>query len=258
MPLARTLALAAMMLAVSPAALHAQFKFREPPGRRPPAALHPDDGALVWERFQLGRAVGSFVLEGELVYRPAREPSRQLFFRMEGDWLPERERTRLILQRDDGTVSAAAVEVRGGAAFALDDDRPPEAARTPLDDAALARPLVEDLPFSRADLLMPYLHWPAPRYLGPDRHLGRPAHRFELLNPNPDGSPARVVVTLDAAHAALLRADLHEPDGRLARRVRVGGFRRFGEDWMFSELDWENRAARESMRLLVYSFFTSP
>jgi len=257
MPFARTLPLAAVLLLVLPAALHAQFKFREPPGRRPPAALHPDDGQLIWERFQLGRAIGAFTLEGVLVYRPAREPSRELAFRMEGDWLPARERTRLLLERANGAASTAAVEVSGGAVFPL-DAAADAGARAPLDAAALEQPLFGDLPFSWADLLMPYLHWPAPRYLGPDRYLGRPAHRFELLNPVPENFPARVVVTLDASYAALLRADLHAPDGRLARRIRVGGFRQFGDDWMFSELNWQNRSERESMRLAVYSFVTTP
>ena len=101
---------------------------------------------------------------------------------------------------------------------------------------------------------MPYLGWKDVSYVGPARYLGRPAHRFALVNENPDGSLLKVIVTLDEDYAALLKADLYGTDDKLLKRIRIGGFKQFESEWMFSELFWEDRVTRESVILKVSAF----
>jgi len=70
--------------------------------------------------------------------------------------------------------------------------------------------------------------------------------------------PEKVVVTIDEDYAALLQADLSDATGFRSRRMRIGGFRKFGDNWMASELVWENRRERSSIKLEVYSFINTP
>jgi hypothetical protein len=233
--------------------LPAQFKFREPPNRQQPDALSTEAGERVWEWFLWNREIGRFTLEGSLTYRPSGADSVEFDFQLQGDWQGACHETAVTLS-GDGTQSATkAVDVCGGQAFLVDSGEN-ESSRVLLDAAAMSRPVFEALPFTWNDLLMPYLGWGPPDYLGPVRFLGRPAHKFALLNPDRDAFPERVVVTIDEDYAALLEAELFDGDGFAGKRMRVDGFKKFGEDWMFSGLTWENRAERSSVRLKVYSF----
>ena len=101
---------------------------------------------------------------------------------------------------------------------------------------------------------MPFLKWNTHSYVGPTRYLGRPAHRFEVTNPSPGAFPSRVIITIDEDFLALLRVDYYSIDPSPVRRLRIGGFKQFDDTWMFSELNWENRQSRESMRLSVSHF----
>lgn len=241
----------ALVLALPAAELPGQFKFREPPARERPPSLSTEAGMDIWERFRQARQLGSFRIEGHLLHRPAGEPSRRYKVLLEGDWTADRETTRLRLSREGRPLADQVLE-------RLPEGRllagPPGGPMEPVDRGFLDTPVTPSLPFAWRDLLMPFLSWSPPAYLGPERYLGRPAHRFELRNPDPLDSPARVEVVLDADFAALLEAELLDPGGRLYKRVRVGGFRQFADGWMFSELNWEHRPERQSVRLEVGSF----
>ena len=216
----------------------AQFKFRQPPNRQDPKALSVFDEEVIWGQFLKARNLGTFTLEGTLVHRPARAASRVVQCRLSGDWSKEEQVTQITLVPDSGDVVEKEI-------------------RLPLpdaDEAILEKPLFEDLPFTWADVLMPCLQWSDVQYVGPDRYLGRPAHRFRLLNDDPDKSPAMVVVTIDEDYAALLKLDYMNANGDVTRRIRVGGFKQFSNEWMFSELYWEHRLTRESVRLEVSAF----
>ncbi len=245
---------AAMMVLVllgpATSTLNAQFKFRQPPNRQDPSALGKRDQAFVWNQFVGNRNLGPFTLAGSLVYRPASEPSRSYQFTLKADWNQQRQSSSLELVHPDGTVTETGVVISGSKAYrAL-----PDGSLQPLAPERLVEPIVAGLPFTWNDLLMPYLTWQDVEYEGPDRYLGRPAHRYALSNPDPEGFPARVVVTLDEDYAALLRGSLYDADGEVVKRIRVGGFRQYGDEWMFSSLYWEDRASRSSVRLSVDSF----
>jgi hypothetical protein len=246
-----------MLLLMCPFMAHGQFKFREPPNRQNPAALEEREGDFIWQRFLHNRAIGSFSMEGSLVYRPRGAPSQSFEVEFLGEWIAGQERSTLLVRHDDGHTEEKTVIIRGNRAFhtadASDACHP-----LPVEEGALDNPLFADLPFSWSDFLMPYLNWEAVSYIGPDRFLGRPAHRFALANSDPAAFPAKVIVTLDEDFAALLKADLYNDEDKLVKRLRIGGFKQFDEEWMFSELSWSNRLSRESVQFKVDSFRMNP
>jgi hypothetical protein len=239
----------ALLLAAS---AHGQFKFREPPNRQDPAALDAPSGELAWKQFLEARSIGFFRLEGSLSYRPPRRSSEAFSLLLEGDWSAESESTSITLVHSDGRRLHQRVVITGAGAAILDGSDNP--VLKPLPAERLQQPLFEGLPFTWEDLLMPYLHWKPVSYLGPDRYLGRPAHRFMLRNPDPGLSPASVIVTIDRDYAALLSAELYAADASLLKRLRITGFKQFDAAWMFSGLTWEIRDSRESIKLDVLSF----
>lgn len=246
--------LALVLMAACPVPASGQFKFHEPPNRRDPRALTADTGEIVWQNFQRNRAIGGFHLEGRLTYRPPRDASRLYSLSLDGDWSARRESTSVTLLHPDGRTFNTQVLVEGTAAAIVDGAS--AASGKQLSERQMQEPLFDGLPFTWEDLLMPYLQWRQVEYAGPDRYLGRPAHRFLLVNPIAGIQPARVIVTIDEDYAALLKAELYSNDDQLFKRLRVTGFRQFGDEWMFSGLTWELRTTRESILLEVDSFST--
>ena len=232
--------------------LAGQFKFREPPNRQTPEALPGNFEEHFWDWFVSNRAAGIFEIEGLLTHRPAGSPSTTFQFLMKGDWQPGRQETEITLVDSQGMSIRRHVVVGNSQARIVCSD-----GDTTFQDETWHNPVIDEFPTTWMDLLMPYFDWEGVTYLGPDRLLGRPAHRFVIVNPDPVGLPAKVIVTLDADYAAVLRTDMLDADNRVIRRMRVGGIKKFDGEWMFSELNWENRLQRSSIRLRVSSFKTN-
>ena len=246
-----------MVMAAALPSAFGQFKFREPPNRSDPRALAPADGMNLWKQFLLNRGMGAFLLEGDLIYRPARAPSSSFSLQLQADWQPGAERTRIHIEGPPLPALERSLLVQSDGVFVIRDDHP-ESVPVLLPAEELTQPLWPGLPVSWNDLLLSFLKWPEVSYQGPTRVLGRPAHRFSLLNPSPDTGPASAVVILDEDFAALLQADLRAADGALLKRIRIGSFRQFGDQWMFSELFWEDRSSRDSVVLKVRDFSPQP
>ena len=249
---------ACLLPLIYPADLSAQFKYREAPHRQDPAALEERQEEQVWNRFLRSRAIGSFVLEGLLVYRPANRASATYALTLEGDWLPGREFTSLTLVDEKGEVMQRHVLVLDTTIYLLPNREAVPCPAYALSDSAVDDVIFADLPLAWSDLFMPFLQREAVEYAGPTRYLGRPAHEFRLAAPDEDTFPAVAEVTIDEDYAALLKAGLYDNDGKLVKRLRIGGFKQFGGEWMFNELSWELRPARESVRLVVQAFRTGP
>ena len=245
------------LLAMIPGSSYGQFKFREPVNRQTPKTLETLDGQRLWNRFQANREIGKFEVEGLLVTRPAGKPSQSMEFFLGGDWINGMEQTRLLLSKDGRQIVHS--EVHSGHSETTIKDLTKDCPKAEIPEKNFFTGLIhEGLPLTWDDVLMPFLHWESYSYMGPSRYLGRPAHRFEVFNPESDVFPAKVVLTLDADFAALLQVELFDVSGSPVRRIRVGGFKQFGEAWMFSELNWENRKSRDSVRLSVSSFTLLP
>lgn len=236
-----------------------QFKFREAPNRQDPRPLAGEEGEAIWNAFKANRALGSFVLQGRLIHRPPRDPSRRYGLRLEGTWTEKARSTTIRLRAPDGIVTTHHLRMEGGSeektVFFRDEDTE---AWERAESARLQEPLLPGLPFSRADLLMTYLEWEVRHYKGPDRLHGRPAHVFALHNPREHISPSRVEVWLDEDYAAILRIDIFATEKERTARIRVGGFREYSSGWMFSSLIWENRRTRDRIRLEVEDFSLHP
>lgn len=249
-------ALLAFLLLPSPA--QAQFKFREPPNRQDPDDLTRREGTTIWETFQRNRALGDFVLQGRLTYRPPRASSRRYGLRLEGDWTNSTRTTAIRLLGPEGTATTKHVRIAVSEEGNVVRLRENESEWKTATGSDLEANLLPGLPLSCNDLLLTFLDWGDPHYKGPDRFLGRPAHVFVLRNPVRDASPRAVEVWLDEDYAAILRIDVFATPDKRTARIRVGGFREFSSGWMFSSLVWENRASRESIRLEVDDFSLHP
>ncbi|MGC9449868.1 MAG: hypothetical protein ACP5I4_00355 [Oceanipulchritudo sp.] len=247
-----------LLLLLSSNASHAQFKFREAPNREDPSVLSEEDGERVWHAFLLGREVGRFALSGTLVHRPPDRSSESYGFHLDGNWSFAGERSTITLKPINGRPIVRESVVLPEGVFLPAEDDAGNRVMERLSTEQLHEPFMDLLPVTWQDLLMPYLHWERRVYLGPERHLGRPAHRFALFNPEKEAFPSKVVVTVDEDYAALLKASLFDFDGNLVKRVRVGGFGKFAGEWMFNEINWELRPTRESLKLVVDSFSLLP
>ncbi|MEX0323380.1 MAG: hypothetical protein AB3N63_14560 [Puniceicoccaceae bacterium] len=246
------LTLGFIVLSMGPAAL-AQFKFRKPPNRQLPSALDERSGEFVWQQFLWNRAIGKFNLSGSLVYRPARDKSRSYSINLDANWKTDSEETAISLAGSlDDVIQRTVVVDEDRKFFLRDSDCSQclvELTREEQQDS-----ISDELPITWFDLLMPYLYWGQPEYLGPERYIGRPAHRYALYNLDSDAGIQKVVVTLDEDYAAILKSDSFDVDDKLVKRMRVAGFKQFASEWMFSELYWENRSTRDSLRLSVKTF----
>jgi hypothetical protein len=227
----------------------AQFKFRKPPNRQDPDALSAFDEQRIWDQFLASRALGRFTLKGLLVYRPARSKSTTLAMRLSGDWTPSEQVTGILLIDQQGNETDRTIKLSKG--LPVNEDSCADSAPDSVDPTST---LVDSLPFTWDDILMPFLQWANITYLGPDRYIGRPAHRFALVNDEAGALPAKVIVTLDEDFAAMLKAELLNENDKIYKRIRIGGFKQYSSGWIFSELYWEDRVKRESVRLEVDDF----
>ncbi len=231
----------------------AQFKFRKPPNQQIPSALDERSGEVIWQQFLWNRAIGKFNLSGSLVYRPARERSRSYSLSLEANWKPDSEITVVRVANSLDNVVEHTVVVDEDRQFFLQDTECP-ATLFKLSEEEQQDAIASELPITWFDLLMPYLYWGQAEYIGPERYIGRPAHRYALYNMDTNSEIRKVIITLDEDYAAILKSDAFDLNERLIKRMRVAGFKQFGSDWMFSELYWENRTTRDSIRLSVNAF----
>ena len=245
------------LVLLMPGSAFAQFKFREPPNRQNPASLEEREGEFIWQQFLSNRALGKFQMKGILVHRPATAPSQSYEIEFKGDWTGGEELSSVIIRHGDGRVEDNTILVKQGHAYLVSKECG-STEELPMSLEELNQSIFETLPISWSDFLMPYLNWKQVSYVGPDRYLGRPCHRFALLNEETESSPAKVVVTLDEDFAALLKADMYDNDGKRFKRLRIGGFKQFGNEWMFSELSWSDRRSRDSVKLVLDSFSMKP
>lgn len=110
--------------------------------------------------------------------------------------------------------------------------------------------------FSYYDLGLEYLHWPAYRVVGTDRHRGQDCWVLEARAEGEPFSRARLWVQRDAG--ALLRTELYDRDDRLRRRFAVTSIRRVGEVWVPRGMvlgvrpPGQAMPSEETSRLLIY------
>jgi len=235
----------------------AQFKFREIPGRRDPGSLNDYDERRLWSDFLYARHLGRFSLAGTLKYRPAKMASTSYDFHLTGDWGSALQVSELTLTGSGGVAYHKNIALRDGRAFIIEEtDQGTRECLVGSDQLSSA--LVEGLPFTWNDILMPYLKWQNVTYIGPVRYLGRPAHQYLLTSEDSLSDEAKVVVTLDEDFAVMLKSDVMDKDDNVIKRIRISGFKQFDDVWMFSELVWEHRVSRESVVLTVGDFSLIP
>jgi hypothetical protein len=110
--------------------------------------------------------------------------------------------------------------------------------------------------FSYYDLGLPFLRWPAAKFLGEERVRGRDCFAIESMA---TGEPyARVKMWIDKIYYALLRAEAFDTNGDVSRRFAITSFRRLGDVWIPRGLEaafvppGQSLPAQEKSRLEIY------
>ncbi len=110
--------------------------------------------------------------------------------------------------------------------------------------------------FSIYDLALPFLRWPAPKWIGDDRTRGRDCFAIEA---RATGEPyARAKLWIDKEYCGLLRAEVFNADDALVKRFAVTSFRKIGDVWVPRGLEMASvpagqaLPAQEKSRLEVY------
>jgi Outer membrane lipoprotein-sorting protein len=110
--------------------------------------------------------------------------------------------------------------------------------------------------FTYYDLGLPFLQWPAAKFLGEERVRGRDCYAIESTA---DGEPfARVRMWIDKEYFALLRSEAFDANGTLLRRFAITSFKRIGNIWIprgleaASLLRGQSLPSQEKSRLEIY------
>jgi hypothetical protein len=110
--------------------------------------------------------------------------------------------------------------------------------------------------FTYFDLGLPFLQWPAAKFLGEERVRGRDCYAIESTA---NGEPyARVRMWIDKEYFALLRSEAFDANGTLLRRFAVTSFKRIGNIWIprgleaASLLPGQSLPSQEKSRLEIY------
>lgn len=125
-----------------------------------------------------------------------------------------------------------------------------------IDAAESLDPLIEGVLFSPFDVAMPFLYWDDYEYRRSERVRGRGAHVFTVTPPI-DGADlvypdiGAVEVAVDSQFDAMLRIQVHSPDGDLARSMNMLNFRRAGERWIVRTMDLIDEESRDKTRFSI-------
>jgi len=110
--------------------------------------------------------------------------------------------------------------------------------------------------FTYYDLGLPFLQWPAAKFLGEERVRGRDCYAIESMA---DGEPyARARIWIDKEYFALLRSEAFDANGTLLRRFAITSFKRIGAIWITrgleaaSLLPGQSLPSQEKSRLEIY------
>jgi hypothetical protein len=238
------LLLAALLLGTPCAAL-AQFKGRVPPARETPGALDAASGTRLLQLFREGQQTPPFACAFTLEQRPRRGPARTTEGWLIADWRGDPYLTRVLWADPEQGPPLLLRNGRAPEAWTVAD-----AGAVKIDEADWEASLMDGSTITVFDLLMPYIHWDGTQYLGPLRHLGRPAHAFRIDNPAAAGAVGRVELLIDADFFAPLRVVTHDRSGERLRTWSISGVRRVDGLWTVHTLEVFDHASRAKSRIV--------
>lgn len=246
----RRLLFVIIMIALSGVWLSAQPKGRTPPNRGTPGELSSAEAESLWTQFLRRQAIGSFYFEFELQFRPARLETQNFDGRFWGSWQPGDQRTRFQLQNSEQEGFERWLMLNG-LQPELYHYRTSEEGIQQIPETAWFEPLTAELPLPPFFILMPYLYWGNPEYLGPSRVLGRPVHTFRLTNPDPDHSVRHADIRIDEDFYALLEAGFLNAEKDVIFQLEIRSLKKVEEEWIPRTLVWKNLQSRDTFVLKI-------
>jgi len=247
--------------ALAPVPAHAQPKGRTAPNLQQPGQLELEQGRAVFEAFRERGIAGSHLLRFTFRHMPRRGETEAFTGILYSNWNRSVPALRVVVDdhRDASRrsllmLSGPQPEIWGGTepGKAGTDESDPRAVRLErLAPEALDDPILPGIAVRPMDLALPFLYWDDVRYEGTQRQRGRPVHTYSLVPPADDPRYAdigSIALILDADFLAILEVRVFDTDGRLARSLKVGGFRKVDEDWIFSWIDLIDERTRDKTR----------
>ena len=121
-------------------------------------------------------------------------------------------------------------------------------------EEVILQPIISGINQTFFDLLMPFVFWDG-EYLHSGKVAGRPSHLFNFRSPEwirkskPDWD--KVVLAIDDAYYAPLRAEIFTKSSRLLRSNTLRSYKKVGEQWIVKSLDCTNQTDRSNTRLEI-------
>ena len=121
-------------------------------------------------------------------------------------------------------------------------------------EEVILQPIIPGINQTFFDLLMPFVFWDG-EYLHSGKVAGRPSHLFNFRSPEwirkskPDWD--KVVLAIDDAYYAPLRAEIFTKSSRLLRSNTLRSYKKVGEQWIVKSLDCTNQTDRSNTRLEI-------
>lgn len=231
----------------------AQPKGRVPPNRTTPEAINEEVGERMLESLRSAHLGGDYALIVQLRHMPRRGEDRYFHGRFWGRREGEANLLRLRLRPAEvdppGSFQLLLHGLPVGQTWVSEKFAP---ARL-LEPSDWMEPLFGLTVFSAFELQMDFLRWEEAVYEGPERLLGRPAHRFLLYPPDQlENFPiAAVRLSVDEKFFAPLAAEFLDETGEILKSLKVASFKKIGEQWIVNRIDLVDQRSGDRTRLEI-------
>ncbi|HQU09732.1 MAG: hypothetical protein B7X06_03850 [Verrucomicrobia bacterium 21-51-4] len=215
--------------------------------------LKPQEATELLDAVRTARLRGDYCLHVALSQIPRKGPQVTTYSVIWGTWNAQGPCMRVEIFPDGGRNSPNTTQ------WLLQNGARPEAwvakpgcEAEKLTGAALYEPIMPGLEMSAFELQMGFLYWPEAKYIGPQRLKGRCAQCFELTAPEGSLSPYPFArVALDSGFYCVLKAELFDKQGKVARVLKILDFKKAGEQWIVQSLDDVNMHTHSKTRVQV-------
>ncbi len=217
--------------------------------------LTGDEGADFWRDFRVLRPAATYSFEFTLRHMPRRGDGPVFDGILWGGMTNRGSVTRLVLYPDgspDDVVEYLALNARQPELWRWT----PATGLESIETTESLDPLIEGILFSPFDVAMPFLFWEDYVYQRSERVRGRGTHVFNLTPPD-DEEGSRypdiglVSVAVDTQFDAMLRIQVHDTAGALARSMNMLNFRRADDRWIVRTMDLVDENSRDKTRFTI-------
>lgn len=218
--------------------------------------LSKDEAIQVLQRFRSSRIPGDYCLKFRITHKPRQgDSARPIEGVLWASWNNGGPLIRVEIKDLTGTNYLAFIGIKNPAlnqCWMIRDKQPV----VNVQGSEIAKAITEDLILCAFDLLMPYTHWANPQYRATERSRGRAVHYFEVVNPDNQAQPAKVIFGIDRSYQALTEAKYQDSEGKVSKRFTINDFAKVDEQWMISTCDLRDEKTRDldSLKIIEAAF----